>query len=214
MVLKLNLQRQVLQNMQNIANLLTTTSNLTTNLTSLTNRVSTNEGNISNLSQRVVNTETDILDLSLRTLKRSVLPLSAPQIVSLATDGTQVNLTLGTNLSITNGVLNAAGGGGDLSNYYTKQEVNGLLDEKTNKNPNPDTYPRALTSRLLDGAYTETYQRISHLADGSTLAARDASGHLATTSPTQSYHAVNKDYVDGLIGDINSVLDSINGVVI
>ena len=213
MNLKLNLQRQVLQNMNNIANLLTPTSNLTTNLTSITNRVSTNEGNISSLSQRVVNTETDILDLSIRTLKRSVLPLSVPQIVSLGTDGTQVNLTLGTNLSITNGVLNAAGSG-DLSNYYTKQETNGLLDEKTNKNPDPDNYPRALTSRLLDGVYTETYQRISHLTDASTLAARDASGHLATASPTQSYHAVNKDYVDGLIGDINTVLDSINGVVI
>lgn len=90
MKLKLNLQRQVLQNMNDIADLKISTTNI--------------ESDIESLSERTSINETDILDLSIRTLKRSVLP-GAPKIVSLAADGSQANLYLGANLSIANGTL-------------------------------------------------------------------------------------------------------------
>ena len=32
--------------------------------------------------------------------------------------------------------------------------------------------------------------------------------------PTSENHAVNKQYVDGLVGDINAMLDAINGEVV
>lgn len=110
MELKYNLQHQVIANTAAIAN-------LTTQATDIEGDIDTIEGNIDSLSQRVVNTETDILDLNARTLKRSVTA-TEPKIVSLATDGSQVNLSLGENLSIENNVLNAAGGGGGDSGLY------------------------------------------------------------------------------------------------
>ena len=103
MELKYNLQHQVIANTAAIANLTTQATDI--------------EGDIDSLSQRVVNTETDILDLNARTLKRSVTA-TEPKIVSLATDGSQLNLSLGENLSISDGVLNAAGGGGGDSGLY------------------------------------------------------------------------------------------------
>ena len=102
MELKYNLQHQVLANTAAIANLTTEAADI--------------ESDISGLSQRVANTETDIIDLNAHTLKRSVTA-TEPKIVSLATDGTQANLALGENLSIENGVLNAAGGGGSSGLY-------------------------------------------------------------------------------------------------
>lgn len=108
MELKYNLQHQVVANTAAIANLTTQAADI--------------ETDISGLSQRVADTETDILDLNARTLKRSVLP-GAPKIVSLATDGSQANLSLGENLSIENGVLNAAGGGGGTKLYLHSMQI-------------------------------------------------------------------------------------------
>lgn len=39
-------------------------------------------------------------------------------------------------------------------------------------------------------------------------------GSLETPNPTSSNQASNKGYVDGLVGDINSMLDAINGEVV
>ena len=72
----------------------------------------------------------------------------------------------------------------DLTNYYTKTEVNDLLSNKADKSEIPD----------LNNYYTksETNAQIN----------TSLSGYATIT------------YVDGLVGDINSVLDTINGEVI
>lgn len=109
MELKYNLQHQVVANTAAIANLTTQAADIESDIDSI-------ETNISGLSERVADTETDIIDLNARTLKRSVTA-TEPKIVSLASDGSQANLALGTNLSIENNVLNAAGGGGSSGLY-------------------------------------------------------------------------------------------------
>lgn len=66
----------------------------------------------------------------------------------------------------------------------------------------------------VDGGYTgsqEDFQAL--LADGPwlPLAGGSMTGPLSVQTPTADAHAASKGYVDGLVGDIGAVLDTING---
>ena len=77
----------------------------------------------------------------------------------------------------------------DLTNYYTKTETNNLLNNKQDK----ITQTNKLDYSLIDNTPTIPSK---------------------TSDLTNDSDFTTKIYVDGLVGDINTALDTINGEVI
>lgn len=117
----------------------------------------------------------------------------------------------------------------DLSDYYTKQETNTLLDSKADVEDIPD-----LTDYVKNTDYA-TSSKGGVIKTGYGFLTGSSGSALAEVRSYAQYQndnerffiskgtlenvitgkeLVNKTYVDGLVGDINTALDSINGEVI
>lgn len=108
------------------------------------------------------------------------------------------------------------GGDVDLSNYYNKTQTDNLLSGKVDTTTLNDYYTKTRTDELLGGKVdTSTYNSKMTQIDTSL-------GNKANISdiPTKTSNLTNdsdfttKTYVDGLVGDIDTALDLINGEVI
>ena len=122
----------------------------------------------------------------------------------------------------------------DLSDYYTKQETNTLLDEKANTSD----IPRATSDLLNDNNFVEDTDYATNnvggviktsvtygtgMSNGSLIALtkdysnyQNGSNQLFISKSTlenviTGKELVNKTYVDNLVGDISSAIDLING---
>ncbi len=83
----------------------------------------------------------------------------------------------------------------------TKEEYDALSEEEKN---NGAAY--LVTNRTADGGMTEEQADTKYLQ----LRGGTMSGPLSVLTPTEGGHAVNKDYVDGLISSITARLDALN----
>lgn len=121
----------------------------------------------------------------------------------------------------------------DLSDYYTKQETNNLLDDKADVEDIPDltdyvkntdyatantggvirtygAYATAMSSQNPGGIYPvkKTYQEYQTAGDYIFI------GKGTLENVITGKDLTTKSYVDGLVGDINDALDLLNGEVI
>ena len=78
----------------------------------------------------------------------------------------------------------------ELQNYYTKTEVNGLLDNKVDKLTTSGQYA------YVHLGSTQGELPIATPATGDTIAKRESDGRLKVSTPEQSGDATTKDYVD------------------
>ena len=86
----------------------------------------------------------------------------------------------------------------DLSNYYTKQEVNALIPNELSDLQDDSTH------RLVTDIEKNTWNGKANVSDIPTK----------TSDLTNDSDYTTKTYVDGLVGDINTALDAINGEVV
>lgn len=103
----------------------------------------------------------------------------------------------------------------DLTDYYTKSETNNLLNGKQDKIDNDHKLSASLVSGLSSVATSGSYNDLSNKPSipSKTSDLQNDSGFITNTvSNLTNYY--NKTYIDNLIGDINTALDTINGEVI
>lgn len=110
----------------------------------------------------------------------------------------------------------------DLSNYYTKAEVNSLIPSLTDYVKNTD-YASSSTGGVIKvqdslglgigstgNLYASAKSYATYLSSGdATVIGKGTLENVITGKDLTT-----KSYVDGLVGDINSAIDSINGEVI
>ena len=116
-----------------------------------------------------------------------------------------------------NGVIwDKLGGDVDLSNYYNKTQTDNLLSGKVDNTTLNDYYTKTRTDELLGGKVdTSTYNSKMTQIDTSLGNKANISDIPTKTSDlTNDSDFTTKAYVDGLVGDIDTALDLINGEVI
>lgn len=119
----------------------------------------------------------------------------------------------------------------DLSDYYTKQETNNLLDDKADVEDIPDltdyvkntNYASSSTAGVIK-SYADYNFNVSNVGipyasvnNYSAYEIRSVNAFISKgtlENVIARKELVNKTYVDTLIGDISAVLDAINGEVI
>lgn len=108
------------------------------------------------------------------------------------------------------------GGDVDLSNYYNKTQTDNLLSGKVDNTTLNDYYTKTRTDELLGGKVdTSTYNSKMTQIDTSLGNKANISDIPTKTSDlTNDSDFTTKAYVDGLVGDIGEVLDTIQGEII
>lgn len=96
----------------------------------------------------------------------------------------------------------------DLSNYYTKQEVNNLLPTHLSDLADDSTH------RTVTDTEKTTWNNKSDFSGDYNDLRNKPTIPSKTSDLTNDSDFTTKTYVDGLVGDINTALDSINGEVI
>lgn len=94
----------------------------------------------------------------------------------------------------------------DLSDYYTKQETNTLLNGKVDNSTLNDYYTKTRTDELLGGKVDKTTYNTKIQEIETSL------GNKLEQSDLVGY--ATKQYVDNLVGDIATAIDGINREVI
>lgn len=102
------------------------------------------------------------------------------------------------------------GSGGDLSNYYTKNETDSKLATKANKNEIPDVSTLASKTELNTKVDKVTGKGLS--TNDYTSAEKNKLASLTNYDDTQIKQQITD--IETSIGDINTVLDKINGEII
>ena len=108
------------------------------------------------------------------------------------------------------------GGDVDLSSYYNKTQTDNLLSGKVDNTTLNDYYTKTRTDELLGGKVdASTYNSKMTQIDTSLGNKANISDIPTKTSDlTNDSDFTTKAYVDGLVGDIDTALDLINGEVI
>ena len=89
-----------------------------------------------------------------------------------------------------------------VTNVATKQNILTL-------NSGQVPMRQASSPGQVDGAIS-----VASIVSSNSLAMRDTGGRLSAADATSQYQVINKGQFDTAIGDINSILDTINGEVI
>ncbi len=103
-----------------------------------------------------------------------------------------------------------SGGGTDLSNYYTKSEVDSKLVTKANKNEIPDVSTLASKTELNSKVDKVEGKVLS--SNDYTTSEKNKLASLTNYDDTQIKQQITD--INTAIGDIGDVLDEINGEVI
>ena len=129
-----------------------------------------------------------------------------PSIEGLATE-TYVNEAIN-NIEIPEG-----GGNVDLSNYYTKTDMNGLLYGKADISHNHDTiyYRKYLVDAKIDALSIGSYAKLEDLTNWANQFAIKNHTHDEYLKDADFSNYATKDELNNAIGDINAILDNING---
>ena len=102
------------------------------------------------------------------------------------------------------------GSGGDLSNYYTKNETDSKLAAKANKNEIPDVSTLASKTELNSKVDKVEGKVLS--SNDYTTSEKNKLASLTNYDDTQIKQQITD--INTAIGDIGDVLDEINGEVI
>lgn len=104
----------------------------------------------------------------------------------------------------------------DLTNYATVSQVNSKVQKVTYSKD--DTLPAGSDAGYFGRVYLRDWVNkdnsvpVALQSFNFTIPIRDANGNFYVSNPTQNYHCVNKLYLDTLVGDLNTALESILGV--
>ena len=96
----------------------------------------------------------------------------------------------------------------DLSNYYTKQEVNNLIPTQLSELSDDSTH------RTVTDTEKTTWNNKSNFSGNYNDLTNKPTIPTLTSQLTNDSDFTTKTYVDGLVGDINTALDTINGEVL
>lgn len=99
----------------------------------------------------------------------------------------------------------------DLTDYYTKTETNTLLATKQPLINNDHKLSASLVSGLSTVATSGSYNDLSGTPDLSVYLNKSSVVNASSTTAGETYDV---RYINGLVGDINTALDTINGEVI
>ena len=90
----------------------------------------------------------------------------------------------------------------------SQKAVTMCLDDKVDKLTSPYNYPAAI---VVNSKSSETrLMAISGYPTTGCIASYAHNGVLRTSTPTEDIHCANKEYVDGLVGDIDTALDELH----
>ena len=118
--------------------------------------------------------------------------------------------------AINNIEIPEGGGNVDLSNYYTETEINGLLSRKADISHNHDTiyYRKGLVDAKIDALSIGSYAKLEDLTNWANLLAIKNHTHDEYLKDADFSNYATKDELNNAIGDINAILDNINGEIV
>lgn len=115
--------------------------------------------------------------------------------------------------AINNIEIPEGGGNVDLSNYYTEKEIDGLLLSKADISHNHDTmyYRKYLVDAKIDALSIGSYAKLEDLTNWANHFALKNHTHDEYLKDADFSNYATKDELNNAIGDINAILDKING---
>ena len=115
--------------------------------------------------------------------------------------------------AINNIEIPEGGGNVDLSNYYTEKEIDDLLSGKADISHNHDTmyYRKYLVDAKIDALSIGSYAKLEDLRNWANQFALKNHTHDEYLKDADFSNYATKDELNNAIGDINAILDNING---
>ena len=115
----------------------------------------------------------------------------------------------GNNYAWTGTVWDNMGPTVNLSNYYTKSQIESFLADKLNRIYGATTYPQVY---FKEANGTQGMRDFSALATPNSIAQRNALGQLIGVDATAANQLATKGQMDAIVGNIEDALDAILGV--